>query len=97
MSLGEICPCKASWIVLCVVGIDKITEKSQVSQDGTMITVPHLDSPHMSTKSSITAGASDSESNSERDHEVSRWLVSLTHTHKYSCFFLQLKWFIFRC
>lgn len=60
----------------CVVGIDKITEKSQVSQDGTMITVPHLDSPHTS-KSSIAAGASDSES--ERDHEVSRWLVSLTH------------------
>lgn len=59
----------------CVVGIDKITEKSQVSQDGTMITVPHLDSPHTS-KSSIAAGASDSES--ERDHEVSRWLVSLT-------------------
>uniref|UniRef100_A0AAX7VR59 HID1 domain containing b n=1 Tax=Astatotilapia calliptera TaxID=8154 RepID=A0AAX7VR59_ASTCA len=39
-------------------GIDKITEKSQVSQDGTMITVPHLDSPHTS-KSSIAAGASD--------------------------------------
>ncbi|XP_005913863.1 protein HID1b isoform X1 [Haplochromis burtoni] len=50
-------------------GIDKITEKSQVSQDGTMITVPHLDSPHTS-KSSIAAGASDSES--ERDHEVNR-------------------------
>lgn len=67
----------------CVVGIDKITEKSQVSQDGTMITVPHLDSPHTS-KSSIAAGASDSES--ERDHEVvSRWLVSLTHTQKFSC------------
>lgn len=66
----------------CVVGIDKITEKSQVSQDGTMITVPHLGSPHTS-KSSIAAGASDSES--ERDHEVSRWLVSLTHTQKFSC------------
>lgn len=64
----------------CVVGIDKITEKSQVSQDGTMITVPHLDSPHTS-KSSIAAGASES----ERDHEVSRWLVSLTHTQKFSC------------
>lgn len=64
----------------CVVGIDKITEKSQVSQDGTMITVPHLDSPHTS-KSSIAA----SDSESERDHEVSRWLVSLTHTQKFSC------------
>uniref|UniRef100_A0A669BUV4 HID1 domain containing n=1 Tax=Oreochromis niloticus TaxID=8128 RepID=A0A669BUV4_ORENI len=72
-------------------GIDKITEKSQVSQDGTMVTLPHSDSPHTSTKSGIAAGASDSESNSERDHKVSRWLVSLTHTQKFSCFFLQLK------
>uniref|UniRef100_A0A669BBS6 HID1 domain containing n=1 Tax=Oreochromis niloticus TaxID=8128 RepID=A0A669BBS6_ORENI len=74
-------------------GIDKITEKSQVSQDGTMVTLPHSDSPHTSTKSGIAAGASDSESNSERDHKVSRWLVSLTHTQKFSCFFLQLKCF----
>lgn len=88
----EISPCKVL-IVLCVVGIDKITEKSQVSQDGTMVTLPHSDSPHTSTKSGIAAGASDSESNSERDHEVSRWLVSLTHTQKFSCFFLQLKCF----
>ncbi|XP_029312840.1 protein HID1b [Cottoperca gobio] len=48
-------------------GIDKITEKSQVSVDGTMITVPHLDSP---ADNSAGAGASDTESNSERDHEA---------------------------
>uniref|UniRef100_A0A669BT75 HID1 domain containing n=1 Tax=Oreochromis niloticus TaxID=8128 RepID=A0A669BT75_ORENI len=58
-------------------GIDKITEKSQVSQDGTMVTLPHSDSPHTSTKSGIAAGASDSESNSERDHKVSSWKAKL--------------------
>ncbi|XP_075891156.1 protein HID1b [Nelusetta ayraudi] len=42
-------------------GIDKITEKAQVSQDGTMVTVPRSESQ---------AGASDTESNSERDTEV---------------------------
>ncbi|XP_070783057.1 protein HID1b [Enoplosus armatus] len=52
-------------------GIDKITEKSQVSEDGTMVAVPHLDSPQ-SADSGAVAGASDTESNSERDHEVYR-------------------------
>ncbi|KAM9336744.1 protein HID1b isoform 2-T2 [Symphorus nematophorus] len=47
-------------------GIDKITEKSQVSEDGTMVAVPHSDP----ADSSAAAGASDTESNSERDHEV---------------------------
>lgn len=42
-------------------GIDKITEKAQVSQDGTMVAVP---------RSGSQAGASDTESNSERDVEV---------------------------
>ncbi|XP_044035487.1 protein HID1b isoform X3 [Siniperca chuatsi] len=51
-------------------GIDKITEKSQVSEDGTMIAVPHSDSPQTTADSSAIAGASDTESNSERDHEV---------------------------
>ncbi|XP_062298431.1 protein HID1b isoform X1 [Scomber scombrus] len=51
-------------------GIDKITEKSQVSQDGTMVTVPHLDSPQTNADSSAIAGASDTESNSERDLQV---------------------------
>ncbi|XP_047464295.1 protein HID1-like [Mugil cephalus] len=43
-------------------GIDKITEKSRVSEDGTLVVVPHSDSPQ-------TAAASDTESNSEKDHE----------------------------
>ncbi|KAM7370382.1 hypothetical protein PAMP_009935 [Pampus punctatissimus] len=51
-------------------GIDKITEKSQVSQDGTMVAVPHSDCPQTTADSSAGAGASDTESNSERDHEV---------------------------
>lgn len=42
-------------------GIDKITEKSQVSQDGTMVTIPRME---------LQAGTSDTESNSERDTEV---------------------------
>ncbi|KAK1881357.1 Protein HID1 [Dissostichus eleginoides] len=48
-------------------GIDKITAKSQVSVDGTMITVPTSDSP---ADTSAVGGASDTESNSERDHEA---------------------------
>ncbi|XP_035515074.1 LOW QUALITY PROTEIN: protein HID1b [Morone saxatilis] len=51
-------------------GIDKITEKSRVSEDGTLVAVPHLDPPQMAADSSPGAGASDTESNSERDHEV---------------------------
>ncbi|TKS89356.1 Protein HID1 HID1 domain-containing protein [Collichthys lucidus] len=46
-------------------GIDKITEKAQVGEDGTMIVLPHSDSP----KTTAVARASDAES-SERDHEV---------------------------
>ncbi|XP_034083320.1 protein HID1b isoform X1 [Gymnodraco acuticeps] len=49
------------------LGIDKITAKSQVSVDGTMITVPTSDSP---ADTSAVGGASDTESNSERDHEA---------------------------
>lgn len=49
------------WVILQRPGIDKITEKAQVSQDGTMVTVPRSESQ---------AGASDTESNSERDGEV---------------------------
>ncbi|XP_030611159.1 protein HID1-like [Archocentrus centrarchus] len=54
------------------MGIDKITEKSQVSQDGTMVAVPHSDSPQTPTESCSTAGASDTESHSERDKEANR-------------------------
>ncbi|KAM9424029.1 protein HID1b [Pholidichthys leucotaenia] len=45
-------------------GIDKITEKSQVGNDGTMVAVPQSCCP-----ADITAGVSDTDSNSERDHE----------------------------
>ncbi|XP_074520153.1 protein HID1b [Halichoeres trimaculatus] len=47
-------------------GIDKITEKSQVSVDGTMVAVPHSESPQTT---SVSRG-SDTESNSGRDLEV---------------------------
>ncbi|XP_036937356.1 protein HID1b isoform X2 [Acanthopagrus latus] len=51
-------------------GIDKITEKAQVSEDGTMVAVPHSDSPQAAADCGAAAGGSDTESNSERDHEV---------------------------
>uniref|UniRef100_A0A8C4GPJ0 HID1 domain containing b n=1 Tax=Dicentrarchus labrax TaxID=13489 RepID=A0A8C4GPJ0_DICLA len=38
-------------------GIDKITEKSRVSEDGTLVTVPHLDPPQTAADSSAGAGA----------------------------------------
>ncbi|XP_041672356.1 protein HID1-like [Cheilinus undulatus] len=51
-------------------GIDKITEKSQVSEDGTMVTVPHSEPPQMMADGRAAAGASDTESNSGREHEL---------------------------
>ncbi|XP_072229876.1 protein HID1b [Leuresthes tenuis] len=48
-------------------GIDKITEKSQVSEDGTLIAVP--DSRPPANGGTAAAGASDTESNPEREHE----------------------------
>lgn len=50
-------------------GIDKLTEKSQVSEDGTMVTVPKTETPH-SPEHGVLSGASDTESNSGRDNEV---------------------------
>uniref|UniRef100_A0A3Q3FS59 HID1 domain containing n=1 Tax=Labrus bergylta TaxID=56723 RepID=A0A3Q3FS59_9LABR len=38
-------------------GIDKITEKSQVSVDGTMIAVPHLEAPQTTADGRAAAGA----------------------------------------
>ncbi|XP_069016087.1 protein HID1b [Embiotoca jacksoni] len=46
-------------------GIDKITEKSRVSEDGTLVAVSHADSPQ-------TPADVDTESNSERDREGDR-------------------------
>ncbi|XP_068162227.1 protein HID1-like [Antennarius striatus] len=51
-------------------GIDKITEKAQVSQDGTMVAVPHSESSRITAVNSAVAGASNMESNSDKDHEV---------------------------
>uniref|UniRef100_A0A3Q2CV89 HID1 domain containing n=1 Tax=Cyprinodon variegatus TaxID=28743 RepID=A0A3Q2CV89_CYPVA len=56
-------------------GIDKITEKAQVSEDGTMVSLPHSGSPITAPRRSVINGASDTESNSERDHEVRRCLM----------------------
>lgn len=53
-----------------VSGIDKITEKSQVSEDGTLVALPRSSSPATPPHRGAINGASDTESNSERDHEV---------------------------
>ncbi|XP_067333001.1 protein HID1 isoform X2 [Channa argus] len=51
-------------------GIDKLTEKSQVSEDGTMVSIPKTDSPHtVHPDQSAVAGTSDTESNSGKDNE----------------------------
>uniref|UniRef100_A0A668AN43 HID1 domain containing n=1 Tax=Myripristis murdjan TaxID=586833 RepID=A0A668AN43_9TELE len=61
---------KASLVAM--PGIDKLTEKSQVSEDGTMVSVPKTDAPHTPhSDQSAIAGTSDTESNSGRDNEVS--------------------------
>uniref|UniRef100_A0A9R1SBG9 HID1 domain containing n=2 Tax=Cyprinus carpio TaxID=7962 RepID=A0A9R1SBG9_CYPCA len=49
---------KASLVAM--PGIDKLTEKSQVSEDGTMVTVPPTESPQ-TPEHSATAGTSDTE------------------------------------
>ena len=60
----------SAFSLLCPSGIDKITEKAQVSEDGTMVAVLHSDSPQAAADCGAAAGGSDTESNSERDHEV---------------------------
>lgn len=52
------------WVtdILCPLGIDKITEKAQMSEEGTMVSV--------AVPPPAAAGNSDTESNSDRDHEV---------------------------
>ncbi|KAF6732480.1 Protein HID1 [Oryzias melastigma] len=56
--------------LVAIPGIDKLTEKSQVSEDGTMVSVPKTDSPQpVHSDQSAAAGTSDTESNSGRDNE----------------------------
>ncbi|KAL0198651.1 hypothetical protein M9458_007191, partial [Cirrhinus mrigala] len=57
---------KASLVAM--PGIDKLTEKSQVSEDGTMVAVPQTESPQ-TPEHGAAAGTSDTESISGRDNE----------------------------
>lgn len=57
-----------------LLAIDKLTEKSQVSEDGTMVALPQIESPQIPEPSSA-AGASDTESISGRDTEVREYSV----------------------
>uniref|UniRef100_A0A3B5L4H7 Uncharacterized protein n=1 Tax=Xiphophorus couchianus TaxID=32473 RepID=A0A3B5L4H7_9TELE len=68
-------------------GIDKITEKSQVSEDGTMIALPRSSSPATPPHRGAINGASDTESNSERDHEVQQ-IPRCSHSVYFSAFSL---------
>ncbi|TKS92005.1 Protein HID1 [Collichthys lucidus] len=64
--------------LVAIPGIDKLTEKSQVSEDGTMVSVPKTDSPHTAhPDQSAVAGTSDTESNSGRDNEALSWKCKL--------------------
>ncbi|XP_030229963.1 LOW QUALITY PROTEIN: protein HID1 [Gadus morhua] len=56
--------------LVAIPGIEKLTEKSQVSEDGTMVSIPKMDSPQkpLADQSTVT-GTSDTESNSGRDTE----------------------------
>ncbi|XP_016896198.1 protein HID1 [Cynoglossus semilaevis] len=59
---------KASLVAM--PGIDKLTEKSQVSEDGTMVSIPKTDSSHaVQTEHCAASAASDTESNSGRENE----------------------------
>uniref|UniRef100_A0A8C5H0Y4 Protein HID1-like n=1 Tax=Gouania willdenowi TaxID=441366 RepID=A0A8C5H0Y4_GOUWI len=62
---------KASLIAM--PGIDKLTEKSQVSEDGTMVSVS-VQAVHAEQSA---AGTSDTESTSGRDNEVMSWKCKL--------------------
>ncbi|KAJ3600379.1 hypothetical protein NHX12_031364 [Muraenolepis orangiensis] len=56
--------------LVAIPGIEKLTEKSQVSEDGTMVSVPKRGSPlKPHADQSTTAGISDTESNCGRDTE----------------------------
>ncbi|KAM8846007.1 protein HID1 isoform 1-T1 [Spinachia spinachia] len=56
--------------LVAIPAIDKLTEKSQVSEDGTMVSVPKMDPLQTAhADQSAGAGTSDTESNSGRDNE----------------------------
>uniref|UniRef100_A0A674AJK2 HID1 domain containing n=1 Tax=Salmo trutta TaxID=8032 RepID=A0A674AJK2_SALTR len=76
--------------LVAIPAIDKLTEKAQVSEDGTMVCLQHMTtdqnahspqhthSPQSSAAdTSGIAGASDTESNSGRDNEVLSWKSKL--------------------
>ncbi|XP_047656773.1 protein HID1 isoform X2 [Tachysurus fulvidraco] len=65
--------------LVALPGIDKLTEKSQVSEDGTMVTVPKTETPN-SPEHAVLSGASDTESNSGRDNEVRRISLDVFYT-----------------
>uniref|UniRef100_A0A3B3ZH89 Uncharacterized protein n=1 Tax=Periophthalmus magnuspinnatus TaxID=409849 RepID=A0A3B3ZH89_9GOBI len=57
--------------LVAIPGIDKLTEKSQVSEDGTMVSVPKTDSAHPDP--SAAAGTSDTERRLSSASSASYW------------------------
>lgn len=68
MSIPVLASCRLTDI-LCPLGIDKITEKAQVSEEGIMVSV--------SVPPSAAADTSNTKSNVDRDHEVATVAVTI--------------------
>uniref|UniRef100_A0A8C9YT17 HID1 domain containing n=1 Tax=Sander lucioperca TaxID=283035 RepID=A0A8C9YT17_SANLU len=73
--------------LVAIPGIDKLTEKSQVSEDGTMVSVSKGDPTHTAhSDQTAVAGTSDTESNSGRENEVIIWIyLFLSQVHSWKC------------
>ncbi|TNN71581.1 Protein HID1 [Liparis tanakae] len=64
--------------LVAIPGIEKLTEKSQVSEDGTMVSVPKTGRPQRAhSDQHAVVGTSDTESNSGRDNEALSWKCKL--------------------
>uniref|UniRef100_A0A8C6T7S9 HID1 domain containing n=1 Tax=Neogobius melanostomus TaxID=47308 RepID=A0A8C6T7S9_9GOBI len=72
--------------LVAIPGIDKLTEKSQVSEDGTMVSVPKTNPVHAAhPEHSAAAGTSDTESNSGRDNEDVFYTEAEMERRRLSC------------
>uniref|UniRef100_A0A4W6G0I3 HID1 domain containing n=1 Tax=Lates calcarifer TaxID=8187 RepID=A0A4W6G0I3_LATCA len=65
---------KASLVAM--PGIDKLTEKSQVSEDGTMVSVPKTDSPHTSNSAEMERRRLSSASSTSFWAPTPEWVLS---------------------
>lgn len=61
-------------LVYYVTGIDKLTETSQVSEDGSTLLLQHSDSPHSQSDHSSETPVRDAEATSGEDDKVQHHL-----------------------